>query len=107
MAPQRLIHVTNDLFDIADRLKSINDGYRVFYNADSGKYEVHHFGQGGSSLAFVCPYDQLDCRTVEYARQTAIGRIDKLVKELDDHNAKLEASRQTKVVDKALSTAQI
>ena len=65
-----LIEITNDLYDIAARLRSINDGYRVYYNARLRRYEVHDKHQHGSTLAFVLPYAELDARTVDHALYT-------------------------------------
>lgn len=81
-----LIPINNDLYDVAARLKSVNDNYRVYYNALSCKYEVHDASRQGDALAFVVPYDELDCRTVEYARYTSVARADKLFDEIEKHN---------------------
>ena len=83
-----MILVTNDLFDIAWRLRAVNDDYRLYYNVAKNRYEVHSFAK--KTLEFVVPYDQLDARTVEYARYSRVENAERIFAEIDEHNAKLE-----------------
>ena len=82
-----MILITNDLFDIAWRLRAINDDYRVYYNVEKGRYEVHSSNK--NTLEFVVPYDQLDARTVEYARYSRVENAERIFAEMEKHNAKL------------------
>ena len=96
-----LIEITNDLYDIAARLRSVNDGYRVYYNVRLRRYEVHDVAQRGSTLAFVSPFDELDSRTVDYAMQTSVRNARKLFDELERENSRLDRQRLTRLVDEA------
>lgn len=80
--------ITNDLFDIAWRLRAVNDDYRVYYNTEKNRYEVHDFKK--NTLQFVVPYDELDARTVEYARYSRVENAERIFAEIERHNAKLE-----------------
>ena len=71
-----LIEITDDLFDISRRLKSVDEDYRLYYNGAKRRYEVHNRKQCGSTLAFVVPFEELDARTVEYARKTRAENIE-------------------------------
>lgn len=62
--------VTDDLYFIASRLKVIDPTYYVVYNLKRGRYEVHSDAQGGGTLCFVVPYNELDARTLELAKST-------------------------------------
>lgn len=95
MREKRLIAVTDDLFDIAARLISVDENYRVFYNLDTGKFEIHHAAQVGDTLAFVVPYDSLDCRTVEYAQKTSKRRMQAFFEQMEKQN-ELAEKEQTK-----------
>lgn len=77
-----LIKITNDLFDVASRLKSVNENYVAYYNAAKRRYEVYD----GDSFAFVVPYPELDCRAVDYARKTARQNADRLFEEIERNN---------------------
>ena len=82
-----MIEITNDLYDIAWRLRAINDNYRVYYNAEKGRYEV--FNGVTCTLEFIVPYHELDARTVEYARYTSVANAETLLSDIEKNNAKL------------------
>ena len=79
-----------DLYDIARRLKEIDDGYFVFYSYKTKKFEIHNANQRGSTLALVLPYDRLDARReraselfAQIERENELARrreVDKTVK---------------------------
>lgn len=82
MKPSYLIPITNDLFDIAARLKAVKSTYLVYYNAQKQRYEVYD----SDSFAFAAPYDELDSRTIDYARMTSAQNADKLFEEIERNN---------------------
>ncbi|MCH5156338.1 MAG: hypothetical protein J1G02_00500 [Clostridiales bacterium] len=82
-----MIEITQDLYDIAQRLRSVNDGYRLYYNTNKCRYEVRNAVT--SALEFVVPYDELDVRTVEYARYTSVGNANQVFEDIEKNNAKL------------------
>jgi hypothetical protein len=82
--------VVRSVHDIPERLKEVADSLFVMYNRDSGRYEVHDRDQDGGTLACVLPFDELDYRALEYVRERHVARFDKLAKEIDQHNDKLE-----------------
>ena len=83
-----MIEITNDLFDIASRLRAINDDYRLYYNAQKRRYEVHSAKR--QRLQFIVPYDELDARTVEYARYSRVENAKRIFEDIEKHNSKLE-----------------
>ena len=83
---KKVIEITNDLFDIAWQLRSVNDSYRLFYNTQKRRYEVHN--SNTSALEFVVPYDELDARTVEYARYTSVSNAEQIFSDIERNNAK-------------------
>lgn len=101
-----LVAITNDLFDVVSRLKSVDEHYSVFYNKTSGKYEVHHTAQKGGSLAFVVPFDELDCRTVEYAQKTSKKYMRQIFDEVEKQNADAEIAERKNSADKILARAE-
>lgn len=80
-----LIPVTDDLYDVASRLKSVDENYVLYFNAQTRRYQVYN----GQSYAFTVPYDELDCRAVDYARKTAVRNADALFVEIERDNEKL------------------
>ena len=81
-----MIEITNDLYDIATRLRSVNDSYRLFYNTQKCRYEVRNSNTG--ALEFVVPYDELDARTVDYARYTSVANAEMVFEDIEKNNAK-------------------
>ena len=98
-----LIEIQNDLFDIASRLKSINENYRVYYNKSADRYEVHNISQRPNTLAFVVPYGELDARTVDYARYTAVQNAQKVLKEMEESNKKVQKETCTRKINELMS----
>ncbi len=98
-----LIEITDDLFDISRRLKSVDEDYRLCYNGAKRRYEVHNRKQCGSTLAFVVLFEELDARTVEYARKTRAENIELLLAEMDKHNAEQEKQNTARAVEAAMS----
>ena len=82
--------ISRDLFDISDRLKEIDHNYTLHYNRKSGKFELH--GKD-DVLLIVFPYDRIDARMISHARRTRVERSQELIREMEEHNAKLELSR--------------
>ncbi len=94
-----LVLIQNDLFDIADRLKSINNGYKVYFNKIKQRYEVHNSYQHGDTLAFVVPFDRLDARTVSYALETRVENADKIFEQTEKYNDIVAKSGYGKLSD--------
>lgn len=89
--------IENDLFGIAERLKSIDPTYFVAYSYKKCRYEVHSRSQRGGTLCVVVPYGELDERTVRLVLKTRSERKEKLLAETEAHNARLEKSEREKL----------
>lgn len=96
-----LIPIEKDVFSVADRLKEVDERYRVYRNTLAHRFEVYV----GEALQFVVPFQKLDARTVEYARKTRIERVNKIVQELDKENDLLEKRKNRAIIDSALAQA--
>ena len=51
------------------------------------------------------PFQKLDARTLDFARKTRIERRQQILKEIDEHNARIEKEKEKMVLEKALSEA--
>lgn len=78
--------IDDDMFGVARRLKSIDDGYFVFLNYVIGKFEVHNAHDRPNTLCLVLPYETLDERTVNRVLYTRAENAEKLVARLDSDN---------------------
>lgn len=86
-----MIEITNDLFDIAWRLRSVNNSYRLYYNTQKCRYEVRN--SNTNALEFVVPYDELDARTVEYARYTSVQNAELIFSDIEKNNKKFSLAQ--------------
>ena len=93
--------IDDDLFGIARRIKRIDGGYFLLRNKNSGKIEVHNEKNVGGTLSLVSPFDTLDIRLVHLLYRTRVERMADIVKEMDDHNEKLEIEQNERVADNA------
>lgn len=75
-----------DLFNIVQRVKQINNKYRVFRNKKKGRFELYY--QNGLNLEFelALPYEKLDYRTIDLVLKSRVENADKIFKEIDDFN---------------------
>ena len=92
------IIIENDLFDISQRLKEIDNGYYVVYDTDKSRYEVRNIDLGGK-ICFVVPYKYLDEKTLKYARKTNIKNSKKLLDEIEKNNKEIEVKNYNKIID--------
>ena len=91
--------ITDDLYDIAARLKSVKDSYTLYYNTERERYEVHDSVK--RSLEFVVPFDELDARTVEYARYSRVENAKSILAEVEAHNERVERERAKSAIERA------
>ena len=99
-----------DLYDIASRLREIDDGQFIFYSYKTKRYEIHNRRQRGSTLALILPYDKLDARALNLVRRTSCERASDYLKEIERENARVSANNREKAVklaQKQMETALI
>ena len=94
--------IDDDLFGVCRRLKSIDDGYFVFLNYKTGRFEVHN-SKDARTLCLVLPYDTLDERTVRHVRYTRAERARQIAEQIERDNLALERARRDAVVKKIQS----
>lgn len=89
-----LERVKNDLFNIASRIKEIDDGYFIVFNRKRKRFEVHNEKQARDTLCLIVPYDRLDIRTLELTRKTSITRVSDLLDEMENNNIRQEKEKE-------------
>lgn len=87
------IKIIDDLYDIAWRIKAINNAYEIYYDTVKHRFEITADGR----LQLVVPYLHLDGRTVDYVNRTRIENIDKILADTDRKNDALSAYKEKKV----------
>lgn len=92
------IRIENDLFGIANRLKSIDNDYAVFYDNRKHKFELHNM-RLRPTLQVVLPYPRLDKRALDYALKTQVKVILKEILSIDAHNQMIADKCETNKID--------
>ena len=92
--------VRDDLFGIAARLKSVDDGYEIYWNGETRRYELHHTACRPTRQLDL-PYRQLDARTLRFVRETRAENAAALAAQIDRDNAARERALHRKAVERA------
>lgn len=81
-------------YDIPRRLREeVDDTLFVVWNSLTKRYEVHSTAHHPDTYAWTVPFEQLDERTVRLARKNSLlTRGDRIFREIDEHNERLEQS---------------
>lgn len=105
--------VKGDMYDIARRIKEVEEGYFIVFNTRNEKYEVHStFNKGWNTYCFTVPYDQLDIRTLHLCRETSLAlHGDNILKNMEAENEKIDQAQekdyQRTMSDGAAETAEM
>jgi len=91
--------ILSDVYNIAKRLKEIDQNYFVVYNTSKYKYEVHNSRQIGDSYCLTVPFDCLDARTIVLVQQSRIKNISEMVEKMDFENAVLQKINNKTALD--------
>ena len=94
-----LEELTTNVYLIPERIREIDEEYRVVRNLKDKRYELHHFGQfekTGNSFCLVIPYSELDCRAVEFVNRTSIRNrnLQRELREMEEENEKKKAKKE-------------
>ena len=100
------VMITNDVFDIARRIKEIDQDYFVVYDKKLCRFEVHNKRQKPDTLSLVLPYDTLDCRAIDKVLSTRTEYIAKQLAMIDEYNEKLQISQAKQMAHKRLEECQ-
>lgn len=88
--------IENDIYDISNRIREIEDGYFIVYNRAGNVFEVHStLNKGLDTYCFRVPYKELDYRTLQLCRETNIAMHgDRIYKKMKEENASIEAENK-------------
>lgn len=94
--------VVSDLYDIADRLKEIDERYELYFNRAFKRFEV--FANGALQIA--APFDRLDGRLLELVRSTRLEYAERLLKDIDESNRRLESEATRRSAERIVSEVE-
>ena len=94
--------INSDLFDIASRLKEIDDRYELYRNLTLNRFEIYANG----ALQIAVPFARLDARTLDLARSTRMEYALKLIENIDKENAALQRKYSGDARDKIMGEVE-
>ncbi len=104
-----LIHIANDVCDIANRIRDIDSGYFIVWNKLRQKFEVHNVDTYPMTYELTVPYGELDSRTLDLCFETRRANTEKILKEMEEQNKKVEETRakdrKNMIEDRAIELA--
>lgn len=83
MRKERIREIKEDVFDLADRIREVDEEYRLFYNLDCERYEVHKRGEIAVTWT-----EPLSAALVTKLRETHVRRRTELLKEIEEGEAR-------------------
>lgn len=90
MHNDRIRLITRDVFDLADRIKEVDDEYRLYYNLDHERYEVHKRGE--IAITWTEP---LSAALIVKLRETHVRRRTELLREIERAEAQAERDAES------------
>ena len=82
MRRDRTVEIRSDVFDIADRIREVDERYRLYYNLDKSRFEVRL--RGDEENICVTWTGSLDARLVTKLRETHVRRREALMREIEE-----------------------
>lgn len=83
------IKIENDVFEITQRIKEIDEGYYIVFDTKKQMYELHNYMQP-NTYCLTIPYDNLDSRLIDLLLYTNISNIDNIINDIDNNNSNIE-----------------
>ena len=90
------IKIEENVFDILERIKEIDEGYFVLFDTSKNCYELHNANQP-TTYCLTIPYDTLDSRVIELILYSDISNIDSIMQDIDNNNIKIEEDANNEI----------
>lgn len=92
------IEIKSDVCDVIDRLKNIDDGYKILLNLNNGKLELHNDKQQ-NSYCFTIKENEISPKIINDVFASDVRFIDNIMLDIDNKNAKIEADNKKQIND--------
>ena len=95
MRKRYLIEIKSDVFDIADRIREVDEYYRLYYDPIHHRYEVHRKGE-----LCVTWQDSLSAALIVKLRETHVRRRKELLREIEENEERLRKQEEHQTREK-------
>ena len=93
-----LKEITNDFYNISNRLKHVDRAYSVFFNTKNKNFEVYEVKKYTKLFLFTIG-KKLDCRAVAKAYKTNFRNFKQIFKSIQNTNFKIEEHNRNNLLD--------
>ena len=109
------ILVKSDTYNVCNRIKKFDSSYRLVFDTVSNMYEIYSTNLhsvveliSGVPLSYVLkiPYQQLDERTIKCLYETSTNNIERIIKDIESNNQKIERESDVKLKNESLMLAE-
>ena len=101
-----MTEIKEDVFDIVQRIKGIDSGYKVYRNHKKHRFEVYK--TYGMSEKLELTWDgALDERLVRKVQRTRKQNIDKIIKQIEKENENLQKQKNNELFNEIMQNVKI
>ena len=98
------IKIKNDVFDVTNRIKKLNNNYIIMFDTVGNKYYV--CDQFLHNIVFTLPDTSLTPSAIDYVLQMQSKSNAQILEEIDVHNKKVFDTNKQKIKDSAIQSAE-
>ncbi len=103
---EKLFETEEDLFDISARIKSIDENYKIYFNGETRRFELHH-SKTKPTFQLVFPFDRLDKRALDYTLESAIKNRELILEKIEKRNDETRKENERKLFEKIMNQIEI
>ncbi len=92
------IEIESDVFDIVNRIKEIDDGYKIMLNLKTGLLELHNTNQR-NTFCFNIKNNEISSKLIDDIFYSNIRYIDNIINDIDNMNSKVEKESKDETLD--------
>ena len=92
------IEIESDVFDIVNRIKEIDDGYRILLNLKTGLLELHNINQR-NTFCFNIKNNEISSKIIDDIFYSKVENIDNIMRDIDNNNSDIEKNNKNKTLD--------
>lgn len=100
-----MFEIKSDVLGVIDRIKGLNNGYRVYYNTKNQKFVLYLIknNQSPKEYCLTFPFDSIDERMVEYTLKSEVQNRKAVLEEIERSNSLLLKREQNNLLEKMRS----
>lgn len=100
-----MIEIESDVFDMVNRIKEIDDGYRIMLNLKTGRLELHNIYQT-NTFCFNIKNNEILPSLIDDIFYSQSRHIDNIISDIDKYNSDIDTNTKDNAKDYTTYTAK-